>query len=239
MRVGNIDAWLKWNHESEVLELEHERFAKELAHWDATARKDERNFLALEARRAELKAAADARLAERKRMNDLRAPLLQMPTQALKTAKENLAIDNRLREVDQLEQALKVTTAAGVTPAGRDVFDQGAAALAAKFRSDPKLGPAIDTVERIGTALLVGRELALGQTASTMRIREIVSKEAGNILGATQGFWAQELPIYRKQLQQQKSLNADYLSTFKAAARLAGPAMQDRDEDAVILSTEE
>jgi hypothetical protein len=243
-RSGSIDAVLKWHQDTAKLELQHERFRAELARWHAEAARHEATEKRLEDAAAEArrthKAHEDAekkRAAERTRMNDLRAPLLEMPALALKSAKENMAIDNRLREVTQLEAALKITVAAGVTPTGRDIWDQTGASIAAKLKTDPNLGPAIDTIERIGTALLVGRELALGQTASTMRIKEIVSKEAGNVLGATKGFWEQELPIYRKQLQAQKHLNDQYLSIFKAAERLAAPAMQDDPDNLEIIST--
>ncbi len=65
------------------------------------------------------------------------------------------------------------------------------------FRNDidnakkQEIAAAMDTLKRFGTATLIGQEMALGATASVMRIKSIAEAEAGNASMIPKTFWDQ------------------------------------------------
>ena len=70
---------------------------------------------------------------------------------------------------------------------------------------------AMDMIEREGTGLVVGSQIALGEPASAMRLKAILEPQAGHILTASPQFWETFFNTYGPFLQEQRTMAREHL----------------------------
>lgn len=227
-RTGNIDAVLKWYQHTEQLELEHTKFAAQMAHWHAQAEKEQRNYLATEAHRRE----TEARATEASKRGERRLKMQEdMNTNVLKLQGQDIALTQRIDNVARVRDAVELLAAEGILPAGATWWDKAQAGFA--LQSKPGRGDianAVQTLQRLGTPLLVGTEISLGMQGQTMRLKAIGEAEAANIAGVPKSFWDDFLPKAEKNLTEQQKMVRSHLQA-------AGRVLPKGGEDFELLST--
>lgn len=198
------------NKEREAAELRKEAEARRTH--DETARRHNvqaRN----EAERLDLARKAGVRAGE---LMELKRPMYEMPAAAMKLAGQELALTNRLRQLDDVEKAITLLDKEGIIPKGPTWAESQAAQIrlnTAIKRED--IAEAINTIKRQGTALVVGAEIALGSTASVMRLKSIAEAEAGKISETPKAYWDSFLPRLRQTFTEQLDMTRRHLGVYK------------------------
>jgi hypothetical protein len=124
----------------------------------------------------------------------------------------DLSLDNKLKTADIVEEAVGVLAANKMLPTGPTTPDAARAWMRKQTAfNDTRVKWAIDMVERQGTGLVVGSEIALGEPASVMRLRAIAEPQAGHILTAGAEFWKTFFDRYRPFLKEQRTMVRDHL----------------------------
>lgn len=177
---------------------------------------------------------AREREARQKAVTDARLPILQGAKEAMKLSGQELQLTNRLRQTEDVERAVKVLSDAGVIPETETAVDKFRAKLALQTTRGEKgkdVAEALNTIKRQATALVVGAEMSLGNTASVMRLKVIGEAEAGGIAETPKAYWDHFLPMLRRSFTDQLEMTRRNLRVFDRAGRLAGEAGQESADD--------
>lgn len=225
-RAESIDGVLKWYQHAEDLELKHRAFDDRLAQWKAQAAARERDVLDRERHRRELEEAATKRLglsteagARAERGLKLRE---DTNAQVIKLQRAEIGLVGKLDNLGRVRDAVALLDAEGVLPRGSTFWDKGKAALVLQTKPGRKdIANAVQTIQRLGTALLVGTEVSLGTTGSVMRLKAIGEAEAANVSGIPKAFWDTFLPAAQKTMSAERDMvrrHLDVISRTQAGA---------------------
>lgn len=172
--------------------------------------------------------AFEATQAQRRTSNERAAESLKMRKEnqagSMKLEKEDDSISSSLRTLDTLSDAVTYADSVGVIPRGPTVADKAAAKLALQTHyGDAKLADAVETIRRLGTAQLVGSEVAAGLSPGVARLKVVGEAEAAGADAIPKSFWD-------KWFDRQKQSYLDRRKTIRAHLQARRPAGGDATE---------
>ncbi len=246
-RLGNLDATLKQLQHDEGIELEIAKANRQMAQWYAEAQRHERDYLAAQAHRIETEArareasargAAEGQRSERRltlsgeagARSERKLKLMEDTSQnVIKLEQQEIAFSQRLDNIGRVRDAIALLDSEGILPKGATFIDKGAAAIVLQTKPGRQdIANAVQTIQRLGTPILVGTEVSLGMTGQVLRLKAIGEAEAANVAGIPKSFWDQFLPAAERHLQAQRDMVRRHLEAIGRTAPR---------EDFEILST--
>ena len=245
--IDPLNASLKHLEHMEQMGLTLAAHQDTVARWQAEQARHERDFQTRERTHREVAKRADEQLALRRKADqraeqllDAKLGALALPKQAMEAAKTDFASMQKLRDLTDLESDIQYLHDKGAIPKGPTQAEKIAAQIALQTSfGDERMALAMQRVTRLGTALVVGSEIAAGLSPSVARLKVIGEAEAAGINAIPKAFWDQFIPRSRRILSEQQQLARRQLSAFKgAAALLQGGRAEDEDEGWSIVKTE-
>ena len=105
-----------------------------------------------------------------------------------------------------LEESIARLDARGVIPKGPTMVDKVRASVALQTSfGDAQVAQDIQNVQRMGTALLVGSEIAAGLSPSVARLKVIGEAEAAGATAIPKSFWDQWFVRQREMLTERRA----------------------------------
>lgn len=142
----------------------------------------------------------------------------------VKLEQQDASLTNKLQTADIVQDAVSILAGRNLLATGPTSPDTWRASIQRGTAwGDPEVKWAVDVIERLGTGLVVGSEIALGEPASTMRLRAIAEPQAGHILTAGAAFWKTFFDRYRPFLKEQQTM-------IRSHIRSRGPLQAPADE---------
>ncbi len=229
-RQQNLGAILDYLGKLDKSQLDHEKAAAELKKWQSES--EHRKFLETNALANQQALAAHRKVTERQ--GDDRLKLAQdNAASVLKLEREDDSIGNSLRSMTALEESIKRLDAKGVIPKGGTAVDKMKASFALQTSvGDEQVAQDIENVKRIGTALLVGSEVAAGLSPSVARLKVVGEAEAAGATAIPKSFWDPWMVRQREAFADRRKTIRGHLHARSGAQ--GGKATDDED---VILET--
>jgi hypothetical protein len=211
-------------------DLKAKGLEKQIAQFNETSARHDRDFAALQARRAELNKFQQAASARADRALKLREENVGA---VLKLEKEDNSINNSLRQMSALEESVARLSARGVIPKGATAADKLKASVTLQTSiGDEQVAQDIENVKRMGTALLVGSEIAAGLSPSVARLKVIGEAEAAGATAIPKSFWDQWFVRQRQMLGERRDTVRSHLKTrAPAQPEAAEPEIVMRPDD--------
>ena len=206
-KQGNVGDLINILGQREQQERQHEdrmtTLRESIAQHQARSAQIDRAFEATERSRAEMQRARQAAGARAERGISLRE---EFAAGRLKLEKEDDAISNGLRQMTLLEESIARLDARGVIPKGPTMVDKVRASVALQTSfGDAQVAQDIQNVQRMGTALLVGSEIAAGLSPSVARLKVIGEAEAAGATAIPKSFWDQWFVRQREMLTERRA----------------------------------
>ena len=195
-----------------AVQIEHYRALQETAR--ATAARQEEGLRLR--RKSDVRAEAAGGRSERrtKMFEETFGGLLKL--QAAETS-----LTQKIDNAAVVRDAVALLDQEGLLPKGATVWDKAKATLALQTKPGrADIAKAVQVLNRLGTALVVGTEVGLGVTGSVLRLKVIGEAEAGNLMGAPKQFWDLFLPAAEKKWKADLGITREHLRTL---GRLQAP----------------
>lgn len=139
------------------------------------------------------------------------------------------AVENSLTHLDRVESAIRTLAKHEALTENSSWMEKRRVDLVVNStfgKAGNEISEALDTLKREGTAIVVGAERALGQQASTMRLKSVAEAEIGNLPYVSKKFWDGFLPTLREAYIKQLSFANKMLGEPDTAApTVAAPAL--------------
>lgn len=221
-RSGEIDRVLTVLEKQRAEELHLATLTSQIARWNITHEATEANRAEIEKRAKESQRALQAHREKIEGTQERRTKIYEQQTgQVLKLQTQDISLTNKLKTADLVEEAVKVMSDRGLLATGPTTPDAFRAWLGRQTAfNDPRVKWARDTIERQGTPLVVGSEIALGEPASALRLKAVLEPQAGHILTASPQFWDTFFRRYRPFLREQQTMVREHL---RASGHLQAP----------------
>lgn len=139
----------------------------------------------------------------------------QMGT-VIKLQAEDGGLTNKMEQMDALMASVARLSAKGYIPKGGAAIDKAAATFAFQTGGigDTEAAADIENIKRLGTALLVGSEIAAGLSPSVARLKVIGEAEAAGATAIPKSFWDTWSTRQRKALTDRQSTVRKTLNTL-------------------------
>lgn len=204
-RQENLAVVLTYLQTLDKSELAHQKVAAEIEKYKAEA--EHRHF------NEEHSRVQEARSLEASLRGERRTKLAEeFSGGIIKLQQQEIGLRQRLTNAQMVSDAVALLDSEGLLPKGNTFWDKAQVAVAMQTKVGRQdVAQAVQVVQRLGTPLVVGTEIALGMQGQTMRLKVVGEAEAGNLMGAPKAFWDLFIPRAEQNYREQLTMIQNHL----------------------------